>query len=151
MRIDKLILVAWLVFLVSFIIPWTAKPFGGWLLGWFWIMLDVVPAFTLVEKFSLAGLSGLLSFLAMLIMLASPLYIYFLKNGFDGFYKHLPLIAFVFALLSSSYRIYYFSSKHPPVDGLYILGNAVWVVSFGLLWKGFKQQLDYIKSHFLKA
>lgn len=84
-------------------------------------------------------------------MLGSPLFLYLIKRGYYGLHQYVPLIAFICAALSASFKVYHFTDTQQGTNFLFIFGNAVWVTAYGLVWKGFQLQLQYIKTHFLHA
>lgn len=148
MRIHKLIIIGWIVYIAAFFIPWSVKPFGGWLPGWFWLVIDVAPFSQLLStlQFGLKELASTAAILAGFMMLGSPLFLYLINKGYYGWHQYVPLFAFIFAALSACFKIYYFTETLQGISFLIIFGNAVWVTSFGLVWKGFQLQLQYIKN-----
>lgn len=153
MQTDKLIYSGWGLYLVSLVMPWSARPFSGWLPGGFWQLIDLPPfLYALMMKQSgLKEIAATLAIMAGLIMWMSPLILYFLKRGTRGIYAYLPVVALIFAFLASGIKIYYYAATFSPLAFLYVLGNMVWVVSFALLCSGFIRQIAYIKNNVLPA
>ena len=153
MRIHKLIIIGWIVYITAFFIPWSGKPFGGWLLGWFWLVIDVGPVTNFLSTLQLGikEIASIAAILAGFMMLGSPLFLYLIKKDFYGWNQYVPLAAFILAIIAFILKIIIFVNMQSGMSALYITGNAVWLTAFGLVYAGFKQQLHYIKTHVLQA
>jgi hypothetical protein len=150
---NKLIISGWGLYLVSLVMPWSEAPFSGWIGGWWWQVIDLVKFFDLVSlyEFSVQAVAGFLAVVAAGIMWLSPLLLHLLNKDVKKLYGHLTVAAFVLALLSVLAKFYYMATSPQAIPGLYILGNLVWLASFGLLAVGFHRQYLSNTQEMLRA
>ncbi|WP_455207197.1 hypothetical protein [Kaarinaea lacus] len=143
MGANKYIIAGWALYLASIIMPWSVKPFGGWLFGWFWQIADFFPFFRFVtlEQFGWLELSGTMAILAGMAMWVSPLFLYLLNKGVIETSGLVPLLSFILALASGAIKIVFIAEHDPPLGILYVLGNLLWIASFWILYIGFKKQV----------
>jgi len=116
------------------------------------VLIDFMQFLSLLtgEVFKIQNFAATLSTFASICMLISPLLIYFAKKGEQGVYCYIPIIGLIFAATGSVLKIITMGSS----DGfgvIYVIANIIWVTAFFLVWKGFKEQLQYIKTHYLTA
>ncbi len=150
---NSMIYAAWFLYLVSLIMPWSDRPFSGWLGGWLWQLTDLFPFIHLITA-QHAGAKEIASTLAItagLNMWLSPLLLYALNRGAKHRYAYIPLFGFACACLAFGLKIYYMKNEFEPIQGLYIVGNLVWMASFMLLSAGFTQHLKSLKQNILRA
>jgi hypothetical protein len=153
MGANKYIIVGWVLYLASFIVPWSEKPFGGWLYGWFWQITDLFPFFRLVtfEQFGWLEVSSTMAILAGITMWISPLFLYLLNKGVIETSGFVPLLSFIMALGSGAIKILFVADYHPPLGLLYVSGNLLWIASFWLLYLGFNKQIKLLKDKVTQA
>lgn len=145
-RINKWIVLGWMFFLVSLFIPWTAKPFGGTLGGWYWIVMDFFPFFYLVSftEVKVEHISAYLLSLSVIIMLASPLLLYLLNRTYNKLHANIILLGFFLAL--GAFFFEFFQPKEiPPPDS--VIGYLTYVCAYAMLAAGFIKHAFYVQSN----
>jgi hypothetical protein len=148
MQANKYILSGWALYLASMIVPWSDKPFGGWLYGWFWQMTDFFPFFRLItlEQFGWLELSSTMAIIAGMTMWLSPMFLYLLNKGVIEIFAFVPLWSLVLALASGAIKIAFIADYDPPLGILYVFGNLLWIASFWMLYTGFTKQISLNKD-----
>ena len=135
--------------MASIFLPWSVKPIGGWLFGWFWQMADFFPFFRLVtlEQFSWLEVSSTMAIIAGMTMWISPLFLYLLNKGVIEISGFVPLLSFILALASGAIKIGFITDHDPPLGILYVFGNLLWIASFWLLYLGFMKRIGVNKEN----
>ena len=148
MGVNKYIIAGWALYLASYILPWSIKPFGGWLHGWYWQLADLLPFFRLItfEQFGWLELSSTMAIIAGLTMWISPLFLYLLNKGVIETSGFVPLLSFILALAAGAIKIIYIADYDPPLGVLYVFGNLLWIASFWMLYTGFAKQIHQNKD-----
>jgi len=143
MGANKHILAGWGLYLASYILPWSVKPFGGWIFGWYWQLADLLPFFRLVtlEQFGWLELSSTMAVIAGLTMWISPMFLYLLNKGVIETSGFVPLLSFLLALGSGTIKMAFITDHQPPLGILYVVGNLIWIASFYLLYVGFFKKI----------
>ena len=153
MGANRYIIAGWGLYLASFITPWSEKPFGGWLYGWFWQITDLFPFFRLItfEQFGWLEVSSTMAVLAGMAMWISPMFLYLLNKGVIETSGFVPLFSFILALGSGAIKIAFIADYSSPLGLLYAVGNLLWIASFWLIYIGFAKRTVYLKDNVVKA
>jgi len=143
---NKLIYTGWALYIISLIIPWSDKPFSGWLLGWFWQGINFFPFYRLVtfQEAKIDHIGAYTLFLSVIIMFISPLLLILLNRSASKYYGYIIEAGFILAI-SSFCAVFIYLKPIPSPILLFLFGYCVYVSSFGVLSIGFVKQISYLK------
>lgn len=144
--INKLIYAGWLLYIISLVIPWSGRPFGGWLSGWFWQVVYFFPFFRFVtlQEANIEHIGAYALSLSVIIMFVSPLLLILLNRRPRKYYGYVIWIGFVLAVFSLC-AVIFGPNAIPSPFWLFMLGYSIYVGSFAVLSIGFGKQTSFLK------
>ena len=145
-RTNKLIYTGWALYVISLVIPWSGKLFGGWLYGWFWQGSNFFPFFyyLIFQDGTVNELRAIPFVISIIIMFMSPILLVSVNKGASSFYGYIPVIGLGLAIISS-YFVFFRPGQIPSPILLYAFGYCIYAISFGVLSIGFYKQMSYLR------
>ncbi len=140
---NKLIYTGWVLYIISLIVPWSGRPFGGWLSGWFWQGISFFPFYRLVtfQEAKIGYIGAYTLSLSIIIMFASPILLILANRRASKYYVYLVEAGFVLAISSFFGMFVYFEPIPSPIL-LFVFGYCIYVGAFGVLSLGFARQIS---------